>query len=451
LRPYEIDGVALRAPRRGYGPSGPLPRGRHRHRSVDLVVRDINYATLDRIETVTVLTGHARFTDSHVLSVETIDGHAITVTAQWIVVATMRVADMATMPRAWIVGEDADMMKVVVDAAGDLRASSIKGMRDAAETVRLTATPLQATDLIWAHAIPPRQAPEHATRGRRQRPSARGMKFGITTFITDEGMGPGALAAAVEERGFYSLMVTEHSHMPVAYTPPYPGAQHPPREFYRTLDPFVALTAAAASTRKLVLTTGVILLPQRDVIYTAKEAASLDLISNGRVVLGVGIGWNRYEMRHHGLDPAIRGAKLDEQVRALKQIWTRDTAEFHGAFVDFDPIFSWPKPVQRPHPPIYIAGSSPAALRRLHSLGDGWLPPAGLDVQEIIDAKERLAQNGRPHMPITIYGAGRDKEVLSRYAQAGVDEVTFAIPTAPLAATLRELDELATLVEALNF
>lgn len=278
----------------------------------------------------------------------------------------------------------------------------------------------------------------------------RNMKFSITTFLTDESIAPGPLGAAVEERGFHALMVTEHSHMPLAYEPPYPGAGDPPREFYRTLDPFVALASAAATTQTLTLRTGVILLSQRDVIYTAKEVATLDLVSDGRVVLGVGVGWNRHEMRHHGLDPATRGAKLNEQIRALKIIWTQETAEFHGDFVDFSPIFSWPKPVQQPHPPIYVGGTSKAALRRLCSLGDGWLPPAGLAVDKVLGAREWLAANGRPDVPITIYGVGRDKETLAGYAHADVDEVAFLLPSLPEPAAFRELDALAELAETLG-
>jgi probable F420-dependent oxidoreductase len=276
------------------------------------------------------------------------------------------------------------------------------------------------------------------------------MKFSITTFVTDESITPGRLGAAVEERGFHALMVTEHSHMPLAYEPPYSGAGDPPREYYRTLDPFVALASAAAATQTLTLTTGVILLAQRDVIYTAKEAATLDLVSNGRVVLGVGVGWNRDEMRHHGLDPTTRGAKLDEQIRALKVIWTQKTAEFHGDFVDFSPMYSWPKPVQRPHPPIYIGGTSTAALRRLCSLGDGWLPPVGVTVDEIRCARERLAANGRSDVPITVYGVGCDMETLAGYAQADVDEVAFLLPSLPEPAAFRELDALAQVAAALG-
>jgi probable F420-dependent oxidoreductase len=276
------------------------------------------------------------------------------------------------------------------------------------------------------------------------------MRVGISTFVTDECILPGSLAAEVERRGFYSLIVTEHSHMPVAYEPPFPGAGDPAREYYRTLDPFVTLASAAATTETLVLVTGVILLPQRDVIYTAKEVATLDLVSNGRVVLGVGVGWNQLEMHHHGLDPATRGAKLNEQIRALKQIWTNDVSEFHGEHVDFAPLFSWPKPVQTPHPPIYIGGDSRAALQRLRTLGDGWLPAASVPISKIVEVRQWLADNGRDDVPVMVWGAERKKDLLTRYAEAGVDEVALSLPTLNRSAMLRELDELATLAASLE-
>jgi probable F420-dependent oxidoreductase len=276
------------------------------------------------------------------------------------------------------------------------------------------------------------------------------VKFGVATFITDEGISPRRLGAAVEERGFNSLVVTEHSHIPVAYEEPYPGAGELPRVYHRTLDPFVALSSAAAVTRDLVLTTGIVLLPQRDVIYTAKEVASLDLASNGRVALGVGLGWNREEMRNHGTDPATRGAKMNEQLAALKQIWTDEQAEFRGRFIDFAPIFSWPKPVQRPHPPIYIGGESRAALERLRTLGDGWLPQAATPPETLRRVRLWLADNGRTNVPVTIFGAGRDTAALVGYADAEVDEVTFLLPTQPEPETLRDLDELADLASSVS-
>ena len=223
-----------------------------------------------------------------------------------------------------------------------------------------------------------------------------------------------------------------------------------PREYHRTLDPFVALASAAAVTRDLRLTTGIILLPQRDVIYTAKEVASLDLVSNGRVTLGVGIGWNRDEMRNHGTSASTRGAKMNEQLAALKRIWTDDEAEYHGRFIDFDPIFAWPKPIQRPHPPIYIGGESRAAMERLRTLGDGWLPQAATTPEKLRQARAWLADNGRTDVPIMMWGVGRDMATLAGYAAAEVDEVCFLLPTKPESDTLRDLDELADLMGSLS-
>ncbi|MET0862938.1 MAG: LLM class F420-dependent oxidoreductase, partial [Nakamurella sp.] len=196
------------------------------------------------------------------------------------------------------------------------------------------------------------------------------MKFGIATFVTDEGISPLALGPALEERGFDSVFLAEHSHIPVSRQTPHSSGGDLPRKYYRTLDPFVALTALAAATSNLLVGTGIALLPQRDVIHLAKEVASVDLVSGGRFQFGVGVGWNREEMRNHGTDPRTRGALMDEMLAALVQIWTSDEAEFHGQYLDFDPIFAWPKPLQQPHPPIYVGGESDAALTRLARLGD---------------------------------------------------------------------------------
>jgi probable F420-dependent oxidoreductase len=272
------------------------------------------------------------------------------------------------------------------------------------------------------------------------------MKFGIATFVTDEGIRPDALGRALEERGFDSLFLAEHSHIPAGRESPYAGGGDVPRQYYRTLDPFVTLAAAASVTSNLLLATGVALVIQRDVIHTAKEVASLDLISDGRVIFGVGVGWNKEEMRNHGTDPRTRGALLNEQIEALKAIWTRDEAEFHGKHVDFDPIFAWPKPVQKPHPPIYVGGESPAALNRLVAHGDGWLPRAGTDPAELRRVREWLAEQGRPDVPFTIFGVGRRAD-LAGYAEAGVDRVTFLLPTLPESETLTRLDELAEIAQ----
>ncbi len=274
------------------------------------------------------------------------------------------------------------------------------------------------------------------------------MRFGIATFITDEGIRPDTLGTALEERGFSSLFIAEHSHIPVSRDSPYPSGGELPRRYYRTLDPFVALTAAAVATSRLVLGTGIALLPQRDVIHTAKQVASLDLVSEGRVAFGVGVGWNREEMRNHGTDPTTRGARIDEQLAALKQIWTREQAEFHGKHVDFDPIFAWPKPVQQPHPPIFLGGESKAALRRLAAHGDAWLPRVGTAPAELRRVRSWLIEQGRENVPFTIFAAGTDDAELAGYAEAEVDEVTLMLDTLGEADTMRSLDRLAAVAAA---
>jgi probable F420-dependent oxidoreductase len=171
------------------------------------------------------------------------------------------------------------------------------------------------------------------------------MRLGVFTFLNDTGIGPVDAAVALETRGFGSLFVTEHSHIPVNTKTPYPMGGPIPPQYYRTLDPFVALTAAAVATETLLLGTGISLVTQRDPIQTAKEVASLDLVSQGRFQFGVGVGWLREEIANHGVDPRVRGRVMDERLRAMIEIWTKDEAAFHGEYVDFDPIYSWPKPV----------------------------------------------------------------------------------------------------------
>ena len=273
------------------------------------------------------------------------------------------------------------------------------------------------------------------------------MKFGIATFVTDEGIRPDVLGRGLEERGFDSLFLAEHSHIPVSRETPYPGGGDLPRVYYHTLDPFVALTAAAGTTTSLPLGTGIALLPQRDVFHTAKEVASLDLLSGGRVRFGVGVGWNREEMRDHGVDPASRGPLMNEQLAALKELWTKDQAEFHGRYVSFGPAFSWPKPVQRPHPPIVIGGESKAALDRLLHYGDEWLPRAYMSPQRIREVRQWLADNGRDGVPFTVFGA-RGPESVEGFAGAGVERVTFMLPTTPEAESLAALDRLAEAVRS---
>ncbi|WP_409182028.1 LLM class F420-dependent oxidoreductase [Amycolatopsis sp. VS8301801F10] len=274
------------------------------------------------------------------------------------------------------------------------------------------------------------------------------MDFGISTFVTDEGIRPDVLGEAAEERGFASLFLAEHSHIPASRETPYPSGGELPRVYYRTLDPFVALTAAAVNTSNLQLGTGVALLIQRDIIHTAKEVASLDLVSRGRVVFGVGAGWNREEMVNHGTDPKTRGALLNEQIQVLKQIWTQEQAEFHGKHFDFDPFFAWPKPVQTPHPPIYVGGASDAALKRLVEHGDGWIPNPAVTPDEVRRVRRHLADAGRADLPSTLFGGPADADAIKQYADAGLNQYGFMLPTLPEAETLALLDEYAQLAAA---
>ena len=214
------------------------------------------------------------------------------------------------------------------------------------------------------------------------------------------------------------------------------------------MDPFVALTAAAAVTSRLVLGTGIALLPQRDVIHTAKQVASLDLVSDGRFAFGVGVGWNREEMRNHGTDPATRGALMDEQLAALKQIWTTEQAEYHGEHVDFDPIYLWPKPVQQPHPPIYLGGESPAALRRLATYGDAWLPRAHTAARGDHAGAGVVGRTGPRRRPLHRVRGGHRRAAAGGLVDAGVDEITLMLDTLPEAETLRALDELTAVAAA---
>lgn len=280
------------------------------------------------------------------------------------------------------------------------------------------------------------------------------MRIGIQTFITDESMRPDTLAAAAEERGIASLFLAEHSHVPVSRQTPYPLGDELPRVYYRTLDTFVSLAAAAAATSRILLGTGVALLPQRDVIQTAKEVASLDLLSGGRFAFGVGIGWNREEMRNHGTDPRTRGKQFDEQLAALQALWTEDEAEFHGEYVRFERSFLWPKPVQRPHPPIYLGGNSQAMLDRAARLGATWMPIGPFRPAELPATLARVAR-GVPVVPSSL---PLSPALLDACAESGIDHVTVmfgghlnAPPDKfgayPADEALRRLDDLIPFIE----
>ncbi|MFE2497544.1 LLM class F420-dependent oxidoreductase [Streptomyces scopuliridis] len=271
------------------------------------------------------------------------------------------------------------------------------------------------------------------------------MKFGVSTFITDQGIAPTALGRAVEERGLDSLLIAEHTHIPVDRRTPYPGGGELPEIYYRTLDPFVALSAAAAVTERILLGTGVALVVERDPIITAKEVASLDLVSGGRAVFGVGVGWNREEMENHGTDPSTRGRLADERLRAVRELWTKEKAEFHGEFVDFDPVYCWPKPVQRPHPPIYVGGGE-GAFNRVAAFGDAWLANS-MRPEELAPRIDRMRSVAGREVPVTVYAVEKDPGIVEQFTRLDVERLLFYLPTMPEAETLSYLDELAAVAE----
>lgn len=277
------------------------------------------------------------------------------------------------------------------------------------------------------------------------------MDIGIFMFPTGDAMRPDDLGAEVEARGFESLWFPEHTHIPTSRRSPFPGGGELPPEYSRSHDPFVALTAAAMSTKKIRLGTGICLIIERDTITTAKAVASLDVLSGGRFVFGIGGGWNREEMEHHGTDYTTRFAKLEEQVAAFKTIWTEDEAEFHGRHVDFDPIWSWPKPAQKPHPPIVLGGGTRYTRQRVVDHCDGWMP-IGRDDEAVLrgieDLRHRAERAGRAMdtISINVFGATPNREVLDRYAEAGVGRAVLLARPEGRDLVLPRLDRYAAFV-----
>jgi probable F420-dependent oxidoreductase len=272
------------------------------------------------------------------------------------------------------------------------------------------------------------------------------MNFGIAIFPTDYSISMTELAPAVEERGFESLWATEHTHIPVSRRTPWPGGADLPKDYWHTLDPFVALTAAALVTRNLMIATGVCLVIEHDPIDLAKQVASLDHLSGGRFIFGVGGGWNREEMADHGTPFELRWKVLRERVEAMREIWTKDEGEYHGELVNFDAMWSWPKPAQKPHPPVLLGGNGPNTLKRVVRYCDGWMPNRGEVVGRIPELQRMAADAGRGPIPVSSYGTLRGgAEEIERFAAGGVSRVIYYVPSDSRDAALGRLDQLTEL------
>ena len=274
------------------------------------------------------------------------------------------------------------------------------------------------------------------------------MKIGIAMFPTDYSITPSDLGQAVEERGFESLWFPEHTHIPTSRKSPWPGGPNLPDVYKQTLDPFMALTAAAVATKRIKLATGICLVVERDPIHLAKHVASLDCLSGGRFVFGIGGGWNAEEMASHGTDFKTRFSLMRERIAAMKAIWTNDVAEYQGVFVNFEPLWAWPKPVQKPHPPILVGGEFPHGAKRAIEYGNGWMPIGGrgLDALDILPRfRQMAAEAGRnpDEVPMSIFAARQDTEVLKRYRDAGVDRAVIMVGSKGWDATLKDLDAAA--------
>ena len=272
------------------------------------------------------------------------------------------------------------------------------------------------------------------------------MDIGLALFAVDYTIAPAHVARLAEERGFESIFFPEHTHIPVSRDTPYPGGGELPREYSHTHDPFVALAMAAAVTERIKLATGVCLIIQRDPITTAKEVASLDFLSGGRVLFGVGAGWNREEMRDHGTDPRRRFKVMRERVEAMKAIWTEDEAEYHGEFVDFDPLWSWPKPVQQPHPPVLVGGLGEKVLDRVLAYGDEWVPNRVKSPEQLGERISELRDRDGRHVPVSVFGAKPEARAIERLAGVGVDRSILYLTPAEPDAVERQLDEYAELL-----
>lgn len=272
--------------------------------------------------------------------------------------------------------------------------------------------------------------------------------FGVSMFPTDYAIQPSDLAKAIEERGLDSLFFPEHTHIPASRKTPFPGGTDLPKMYWHTHDPFVALAACAAVTERIRLGTGICLVIERDPITLAKEVASLDVISNGRLILGIGAGWNREEMENHGANYQNRWKIVREKVLAMQEIWKNDEAEFHGEFVDFDPIWSYPKPAQAGGPPIWIGANSKWVFDRVADYADGWMPIGGMGSGAMESMTQALEAKGRKvkDLDLALFGAPTDYDQLKGRIDQGFDELVFSLPSDTAEVVLPLLDEMTKVV-----
>jgi probable F420-dependent oxidoreductase len=283
------------------------------------------------------------------------------------------------------------------------------------------------------------------------------LKFGTSMFFTDYSMAPGDLGQALEQRGFESVWAPEHSHIPLSRKTPFPGGADLPKKYYDAMDPFVTLTAAAAATKTLMVGTGVCLIAQRDPIQTAKLVASIDTISGGRFLFGIGNGWNQDELEDHGVKFADRHKVARERVEAMKAIWTKSKAEYHGEFVNFDPMMTWPKCVQKPHVPVIVGGAFPYSARRAIRYGEGWIPQAGRggtgEIADMIPEFRKMAtEAGRDpnSIEITVWFPKQDPDLMKRYEDLGVSRVVFNLESEKADKVLPVVDALTELLRKVN-
>jgi probable F420-dependent oxidoreductase len=272
------------------------------------------------------------------------------------------------------------------------------------------------------------------------------VELGIALFATDYSIQPAELARLVEEREFESLFFTEHTHIPVRRETERPGGGELPRQYWHSYDLFVALSVAAAVTERIRIGSGVCLVVEHDPIVLAKAVASLDRLSGGRFLFGVGAGWNREEMRNHGTDPRRRFTVLRERVEAMKEIWTKDEPEYHGEYVDFDPIWCWPKPLQEPHPPVLVGGTGEKVLDRVLAYGDEWFPNRMESPEQLGQRIAELRERAGRHVKVSFFGAKPERRAVERLGEAGVDRCVFYVsPDVDPGEAERQLDEFIAL------